>query len=119
MAQTIDIASVVVPVGVSAFEVDSPTRANGAIVTISRFNWPVGPLFTWRVFERERNGVLKLLSFADESGGVVVPRRDGQPGEQPLVVQLRWASDADRDRIRFEVDAIQVFTCGVRVVWVV
>ena len=117
MASTIDIVSVVVPVGPQAFEVDSPVRANGAIITLTRFSWPVGPLFTWRIFERERNGVLQPLTSADESGGPA-PRRDGQPGDAPLVISLRWAADRDRDRIRIELDVVQSFTAGVKLDWI-
>ena len=116
MARTIDIPSVTIPVGPSAFEVDSPVRANGARITITRFSWPVGPLFTWRVYERERGGSLQLLASAAEAGGPA-PKRDGSPGDAPLLIQLTWAADKDRDRIRFEVDALQSFTCGVKVDW--
>lgn len=118
MARTIDIASVNVLAGDGqAFEVDSPTRANGCRISIARFNWPAGQLFRWRVYERERNGTLQPLTEGNEIGGVV-PRRDGQPGEQPLSIELRWATDVDRDRIRFEFDVQQPFTAGVKIDWI-
>jgi len=120
MARTIDIQSVDIQIGnEQAFEVDSPTRANGCIITLARLapGWPGGPLFTYRIYERERNGVLQLLTSASESGGPA-PRRDGLPGDAPLVIQLTWKLDRDRDRIRFEADVVQPFTCGVKIDWI-
>jgi hypothetical protein len=112
---SINIPSAVIPVGLSAFEIDTPTRANGATLTLTRFSWPVGPLFTWRVYERERNGVLQLLASGDESGGEGF-YKDGTPGA-PLTIGLRWPVDKDKDRIRVEVDALSPFTAGVKVEW--
>lgn len=85
-------------------------------MTLTRFSWPVGPLFVWRVFERERGGALQLLASAEEAGGPAL-RRDGLPGDAPLVISLNWPIDRDKDRIRFEVDALQIFTAGVLVDW--
>jgi len=116
MARTIDIASITVPVGPSAFEVDSPVRANGAIITLTRFSWPIGPLFTWRIFERERNGVLQLLASAAEEGGEG-RFMDGTTGA-PLIISVRWSADKDRDRIRIELDVVQQFTAGVKLDWI-
>lgn len=114
MANSINIPSVTLPIGLSAFEIDTPARANGAKITVTRQSWPVGPLFTWTIFERERNGSLTQLASAVEQGGERIGR-DGQPA--PLIIELRWALDKDKDRIRIEIDAQQSFTLGVTVVW--
>ena len=114
MANSINIPSVTLPIGLSAFEIDAPTRANGARITLTRQSWPVGPLFTWTIFERERNQSLTTLASAAELGGERIGR-DGNPA--PLIIELRWAPDKDKDRIRVEVDAQQSFTLGVAVVW--
>jgi hypothetical protein len=107
---------ITVQVGPFAREITSPTRANGAIITLTRENWPAGDLFDWRVYERDRNGELKFLTGGHELGGFV-PRRDGQPGEQPLVIQLSWPADRDKDRIRFEADVFQSFNTTPTIEW--
>jgi hypothetical protein len=102
--------------GFRAFEITTPTRANGAKVTMERLSWPAGALFRWDVYERERNGTLTHLAGADELGGPAV-RRDGLPGDAPLVITLRWAADRDKDVIRFEVTVEQDFSSNVSLEW--
>lgn len=103
-------------VGVREFEIGTPVRANGAKITLQRSSWPEGPLFRWDVHERNRDGTLLPLAGADETGGFR-PRRDGQPGETPLVIQLNWPIDKDKDLIRFTINVLQPFTSDVSLVW--
>ena len=104
---------VTIPVGPSAFEANTPARANGALIAMTRIAWPAGPLFTWRIFERERGGQLVLLASASEDGGEGF-FRDGTPGA-PLTIRLTWPVDKDKDRIRAEVDALLEFQSDVTV----
>ena len=108
MATSLHIGPVLIPIGPQAFEITSPARANGAKIRIERFTWPIGPLVNYRIYERQRNGDLLLLTQGAEEGGPVI----GKNGEinPPLRISLNWAADADKDVIRIEVDAIQPFT---------
>ena len=76
----------------------------------------MGDVFTWRVFERERNGTLQLLASASETGGPAFGK-DGTPNP-PLIISLSWAADKDKDTLRFEIDAAQAFTTEVFIDWV-
>jgi hypothetical protein len=112
----ISLPSVVVPIGLSAFEIDTPTKMRGATIVLTRIAWPLGPLFTWRVFERKRSGALLLLATADESGGPGF-FKDGTPGA-PLTITLSWPPSTDNDKIRVEIDALVSFTVGVAASWI-
>ena len=103
-------------VGPRVFEISTPNRANGAKITMQRNSWPEGDLFRWDLYERERKGTLVHLSGADETGGFR-PRRDGLPGETPLVIGLSWPVDKDKDRIRFELTVHQEFSSDVTIEW--
>jgi len=113
MASSIHIGPLVIQPGNNqTFEITAPSRANGATIKISRFSWPAGALFTYRVLEAERgSGDPQLLTSGTENGGTVI----GKNGEidPPLIIGLKWAADKDRDRIRFEVDVFQAFTTEV------
>lgn len=102
--------------GTRDFELVSPSRANGAKITMQRSSWPAGALFRWDVYERNRGGTLLPLAGADEDGGVR-PRRDGQPGETPLIISLNWPADKDKDIIRFSINVLQSFTSDVSLIW--
>lgn len=118
MATSIHFGPLLVPLGVQAFEISGPSRANGATIRITRtVEWPAGALFNWRVYERERNGTLLLLASGSEQGGPAVGR-DGTINP-PLVIGLNWAADRDKDVIRFEADVAQVFVTEVFVDWVI
>jgi len=41
-----------IPVGIFSRDITSPSRANGALITLTRENWPPGSVFTWRVYEQ-------------------------------------------------------------------
>lgn len=115
MAQNISLPSVTLPLGLSAFEIDTPTRVNGARLTITRLGWPPGPVFNAKIFERERGGELSLLwSVEAEKGGTF--GKDGTPNP-PLIVELNWRADKDKDRIRIELEALVIFTAGIQVEW--
>jgi hypothetical protein len=118
MATSIHFGPASVPSGSQAFEIDTPVRANGAHITVRRFgfSWPAGALFNWRVYERERNGTLNLLTQGEEQGGPVVGR-DGTI-DPPLLIGLSWQPDKDKDLLRFEVDVFQTFTTEVFIDWV-
>lgn len=104
------------PVGLTPVEITTPARANGARITLQRAAWPPGALFTWTLYERERDGQLLKLASATEFGGPA-PNRDGTPGDGPLVITLRWPADRDKDRIRVEVNALQAFTSDITAEW--
>lgn len=106
----------IVPVGPFVREITTPTRANGARITLTRESWPAGALFDWRVYERERNGTLRLLTQGNEVGGPA-PRPNGPPGDAPLVITLTWAVDKDKDVIRFEADVFQAFNTTPTLEW--
>lgn len=110
------MAQLTFPVGLTALEITAPVRANGARVILQRQAWPEGQLFTWKVWERERNGLLVPLAAATEFGGPA-PFRDGTPGDAPLVITLSWPADKDKDLIRVEIDALQAFASDVTGVW--
>lgn len=104
-----------IAVGPLVREISTPTRANGARITLTRLSWPAGPLFNWRVYERQRNGTLSLLTQGDEVGGDTTGK-DGTLNP-PLVITLRWPVDADKDVIRFEADVFQAFQTDLTFAW--
>lgn len=104
------------PVGARTIGVNTPVRANGARITMTRMSWPVGALFRWEVYERERNGTLLPLAAADEIGGPA-PKKDGSPGDAPLVITLSWPVDRDKDRIEIRLDVFQAFQSNVTLDW--
>lgn len=108
-----------VPVGPFVREITTPTRANGARITLTRGNtnegWPDGALFDWRVYERDRNGSLHLITQGGETGGTVTGK-DGSLNP-PLVIELTWPVDKDKDVIRFEADVFQEFNTTASIEW--
>ena len=100
--------------GAYQVEIDAPNRKNSAVITMTRegLGWPVGELFTYRVYERNRGSqTLQLLTGATESGGPAVGR-DGTVNP-PLRISLQWAPDKDKDVIRFEMDVVQTFRTAI------
>ena len=115
MAQRIHIPQQVIPPGSYAHEITAPSRSNSARLMMTRQPpWPVGNVFTYRAYERERHtGEAKLLTFGTLTGGPSTAK-DGTPNP-PWELILTWAADKDRDLIRFEIDVIQAFTTAVTV----
>jgi len=107
------------PVGPFSFEIDSPTRSDAAVVTITRTSavWPVGPVFSYVISERNRGSQdLNVLTSGTESGtGGPVEDRDGNPTNPPFRITLRWAADKDKDIIRFEGEVLQSFNTSITV----
>lgn len=117
MAQKIQLPQLLIPAGNYSHEIDAPARANSARLTMTRPGsplwWPIGDVFTWRVYERERNGVLQLLCSGTEKGsGADITGRDGA-SNPPLTLTMRWPVDRDKDHIRIELDVLQAFTTAV------
>lgn len=108
----------VFPTGPFSVEIDTPTRSSSAVVTVERTAtvWPVGPLFTYQISERNRgSSTLNVLMSGAESGtGEEVIGRDGTVNS-PFRITLRWANDADKDIIRFEGEVLQPFTSSILV----
>lgn len=119
MAQRIDIPLSTIPIGSYVHEILAPARKNSAILTMTRQpnGWPSGELFTYRVYERNRNAAeAGLLTFGTESGGPAVGK-DGTVNP-PFSVTLTWPDDKDRDLIRIELDVVQAFETALTVEFV-
>lgn len=111
--------------GVHAWEALAPQGCSAAKITITRDNQPPGPLYLWRVYERDGQRVprrrrraarvLRPLANGDEVGCVGY-FRDGTPGA-PLGITVRWPDDEDRDLIRLELEVLQPFRTSVRLEW--
>lgn len=109
----------VVQPGPFSREVTTPTRKSGVIIRLTRQNWPdlgENPLYTWRVFEKERaSGSLELLAGGSVFGGNPLVK-DGQPlaAEE---YRITFGADADKGRIRFEADIFAAFNTTVSLTW--
>lgn len=101
--------------GLHAWEAWAPERCSAAKITITRNDQPHGPLYLWRVFERERDESLRPLAQGNEVGCVGY-FKDGTPGA-PLGITLKWPEDEDRDLIRLELEVLQPFRTSVRIEW--
>lgn len=119
MAQAINFNNVNVPVtqpGVPlVYEIDTPSRKSGALITVDRNAWPEGALFDLRIYLAERGGEYRFITGSNESGGAASPRNGVQ--NPPLVIRLEWPLDKDRERLKFEIDVHQPFSCGLHLVW--
>lgn len=116
MAQRIDIPLGLVPPGSYAHEILAPARSNAAKITMTRqpVEWPVGELFTYRVFDRERNsGVVNLMTSGTEYGGLRIGR-DGTVNPT-FSRAFIWREDKDRDLIRIELTVVQTFTTAITI----
>lgn len=118
MAQNVSLSERDYAPGSYSVEVDAPSRKNGATVTLTRpgAGWPVGEVFEWRVYEKERNGVLTPLASAVEFGGQIIGK--GGVINPPLQVTLTWPLDRDKDRIRFEIDVRQTIRTAITLAFV-
>lgn len=102
--------------GLYSHTITTPSRASRARVILTRpVNWPAGDIFTYTIYERERNGLLVRLTGATEAGtGGPVVGRDGTINP-PLTILLTWPTDRDKDEIRFDADVLQTFTTAITV----
>jgi hypothetical protein len=112
MAERINRSARVIAVGQYQFDILAPARANGAKITVTReagAPWPVGDVFTYRIYERDRDASnTRLLAQATERGSGIEETSRGVRNP-PLVITLRWPVDRDRDLIRVELDVLQAF----------
>lgn len=146
MAQRVDIPLGPVPPGLYAHDILAPARSDSAKLTLTRqpLGWPVGALFTYRVYERERAGssaslarLEKLNAMNEEptvfnraAAAAAINTLDlitsgtesggpsiGKDGtvNPPFVVTIKWGADKDRDLLRFELDVLQLFTTAITV----
>jgi hypothetical protein len=97
--------------GQHSFAILAPMKANRAKITMERTaNWPSGTLFTWNVYERDRNtSALRYLAGATETGtGSAAAGKDGAVNP-PLTLTCTWPVDADRDWIQLDLAVVQAF----------
>jgi len=114
MAQRINLPYRTIPVGNYVHEILTPVKKNSAVMTMTRQpdGWPVGELFTYRIYERNRNSPdATLLTFGTESGGPSTGR-DGTINP-PFRVSLTWPVDKERDLIKVELDVVQAFNTAI------
>ena len=116
MATSVTLPYLPVTPGAYAHEILTPGRANGARLTMTRApaGWPSGALFTLRILERQRNGVLQPLARWAETGGPALGK-DGVTVNPPLVTSIQWGADKDRDLVRVELDVVQTFSTAITV----
>jgi hypothetical protein len=102
-----------------SIEVDTPNRSDTVVFTVTRTSaiWPIGPLFSYTIYERNRgSSQLNLMTSGTEFGtGEPAADREGNITNPPFRRTAKWAPAQDRDVVRIDIEVFQTFNTSMTV----